>query len=126
MRGKRTEQGFTLVEVLVALVILGTSLVFIAGSWRTAVAATAVSVREGRALAIAEDLVEEARIPPDLPLGTEAGTLTDSGLAMNWTRSVESLGEGLALVAVRVEVTWHERGQVRSVVLATYVHQADL
>lgn len=64
---RRRQAGFTLVEMILAIVIIGVGLAGVAVAFSTAVGRSADPVIQQQMLAIAEELIEEARLKPYVP-----------------------------------------------------------
>ncbi len=100
-------RGFTLLEVLIALVIFGFAFGAIAGIFQTALRQSASAETLMRAQALAEQ--QMARVGSEIPLYLNEQTgLSTAGLA--WRTSIELAmpiedDDDVALYRVRVEVT---------------------
>ena len=107
----RREAGFSLVELMVALVILTIGLLPLAFVQTRAQQDVFDSGRHTEALAIAQLQMEEAK---SLGFGVAA---TDTGQvdSYTWIRDVQNVGVGLDQITVNVN--WNERGDARSVTL---------
>lgn len=105
----RCEDGFSLVELMVALVILTIGLLPLAFVQTRAQQDVFDSGRHTEALTIATLQMEEAK---SLGFGIAA---TDTGQVDNytWTREVQNVSFGLDQITVNV--TWNERGEDRNV-----------
>jgi prepilin-type N-terminal cleavage/methylation domain-containing protein len=71
------QTGFTLIEVLVALVILGAGLAVIVAGLHIGVTSAKVAAQDGRSLAIAESLLAEQGTATKLQYGTAQGVTAD-------------------------------------------------
>ena len=113
MKRRRTQQdGFTVVEVLIALLILVIGFAGILSLQLTAMKSTSFSRHATEASILAEDKIEELRtIPmPALADGTDTvdarGVDDDAGLyTRTWT-----VVPGTSTTTVTVAVTWNEQG----------------
>ncbi len=105
----RREDGFTLVELMVALVILTIGLLPLAFVQTRAQQDVFDSGRYTEALAIAQLQMEETK---SLGFGNAP---TDSGTVDNyqWVRNVQNVGQGLDQITI--SVNWNERGDQRTV-----------
>lgn len=110
--GRRGEEGFTVVEVMIAMLVLVIGLAGILSLQLTAIRATSFSRHATEASLLAEDKMEALRTVPAATLvaGTDtvnAGGMVDAeGLyTREWT-----ITAGGATTAVTVAVTWSEQG----------------
>jgi len=110
MRSTKYERGFTLIECLVSIVILGIGLVGVVGCLTAALISNQKASRTQLATAIAQDTIEDMRsrgfgsitydeFPatsevPDLPQGTQTIQITDA------------YGGDPRLKRVAVEISW--------------------
>lgn len=112
MRGGSKSSGFTVVEVLVALVIVTVGLLGVAGASATALRASSAALRERAAATRARSrlaLLEAAGC-----LNAASGELHGAnGLTDRWT--VEAIANGVRLAEVRAE--WDDTGRRRALVL---------
>ena len=101
---KRPSSGFTLLEVMVALLIISTSLVYVAGSIGQAVD-TANTMRERTyASWIAQNRITELRLAGVIPeTGETSGEVEYANMQWSWTAEIEETGiENLFKVDVSV------------------------
>ena len=99
-----TTRGFTLLEVMVALLIISTSLVYVAGSIGQAVD-TANTMRERTyASWIAQNRITELRLAGVIPEpGESSGEVDYANMSWAWTAEIEETGiENLFKVDVTV------------------------
>ena len=109
--------GLTVVEVLVALVIVSVGLLGIAGTSTLALRTTTAAARERAALSLAElRLATLAASGCPAPTTGASGTL-DAGVRERW--SVSAPVRGMALVDATAD--WRERGRIRSLVLRSAI-----
>lgn len=99
-----TERGFTLVEVLVALVVFSTAAISLAHL----VNETAAGARHARMASLArveaDNRIIEAILDPALRRpGQRSGTVTQRGLRFDWVRTVELQNSG-SLVLIQVSI----------------------
>lgn len=133
MRGR--ENGFTLVEGMIALLILSTGLLALARFQGGVTQASAQTKARSEALRLAEDKVETIRGFASLAAasvttvaGGESDTLTGSNAVFtrSWTRTnVTAVGGVPACQEVQVTVTWQDRSGGQSVVLRTLLGQVE-
>lgn len=117
--GPRTA-GQTLVEVLVATVVLGVGLVAVMRAFSTCTAG--VGVVRGRIVAreYAAGLMSELRANPSLLMSDETGEIGDAHPGFTWRRRVRETREQ-GVLAVEITVEWRVQGMRRSYVLETLV-----
>ncbi len=117
--------GLSLIEVLMALVILGTGMVVLIASASRCVAV----VRKVRNLETTRELF--GRVEVEKPIWIEEdiedaagqGSFTGEYSQYRWRRDVEEVGDkddGLWLVTTTI--SWSERGTENSETVVTYVH----
>ena len=120
----RGEAGFTLMEVLVAITILGMSLILIFAIFSQGLTALHVDRAYSTAVILAKSKMDEVDLLEELAEGEEGGS---SPGGYGWSREItETLGqpEGLderltRLFRVRVVVSWPEGSRQRRVTLET-------
>ena len=122
----RREAGFTLIEVVVALALLGLVLAVLTGTVRTGLAGASRAAAIAPPLALAEAKLATVGVTEPLVTGATNGT-EPSGIA--WRVSVEAFDDdgfdgpssdapGLPkLYRVRVTATWQQGGVPRSLSL---------
>ena len=123
-RGRRRSQdGFTLIEIIVALAILSLSLGFLLNSISTSIRRVDQAGRIAAAGTLAQSLL--ARVGPELPV-TQGETAGDFGNGFRWHLTIEGYGDRAAepqlpvgAYAVSVEILWNDGVTVQSVVLRT-------
>lgn len=105
----RREDGFTLVELMVALVILTIGLLPLAFVQTRAQQDVFDSGRYTEALQIAQLQMEETKSQGFGVAVTDTGTVDN----FTWIRDVQNVGQGLDQITV--SVNWTERGDQRQV-----------
>lgn len=124
-RKRRRRVGLSLIEVLMALVILGTGLVILIAAASRCIAV----VRKVRSLETTRELF--GRVELEKPIWTEEeiedaagqGSFTGEYSQYRWRREIEAVGEeedGLWLVTTTI--SWSDRGKENSETVVTYVH----
>lgn len=89
-----TEQGFTLVEVLVALSVLSIAVVALLNvQGESAVTASAVRDRLLAEITAENVLVETVSAPEDVAIGVVAGESVVAGQTWNWTQTIAATGD---------------------------------
>ena len=131
MRGRRASQGFTLMEILVAFVVLATAVAILYQTFSTGIRNVDAISGYSEAIAVAEAKLTAIGLEQALVEGEESGTTEDK--RYKWTLVVkpyvppDSTGPPPAttfnanqLLRATVTVNWDElRTQKRSVVLST-------
>jgi len=121
--------GFTLVEVLIALVILAIGAVTLLELQLSSMRSSERAARQSQALWLAGQRMSEALSDPSLEIGSRSGeTDPDTpGGPLNWTVTVDDLSGSdiqnistIGLRSVTVNVSWPEGDDVRSVQLINY------
>lgn len=114
--------GFTLLEILVALAILAMSLTVLLGTFSLALDRTAASKTRNRAQALAKTLLLQAEVAPPAELGDRTG----ESQTMRWRVHVSPFGTAEERAAWRtqaaeiaVTVWWDDHGRARSLSLQT-------
>jgi prepilin-type N-terminal cleavage/methylation domain-containing protein len=121
------ERGVTLVELLMAMMLLGTALMGLAASFPYAMSGVVAGGFQTMATLLAQECIEVAksmpydRLPPDLPASCPASPTGFSGM----TRSVTiATGAPTATTTtVTVTVNFNDRQGVNTTVLATVFSQ---
>jgi general secretion pathway protein I len=127
---RRTRAGFTLIEVLIALAVLGIALVVLLHCQLVSIMLSDRAGQLTRATLLAETRIAE-RLAAGYPEpGVEEGTEEGDGAPMRWTVRVapvepadlpEAAPAEAELRSLRVEVTWRDGRDERRVTLSTYV-----
>jgi type IV pilus modification protein PilV len=118
------EKGLTLLEVLVAMVVLSLGLLGLAKMQITAIQVNAASGRLTQGTAFAQDKVEQLMALPydDAKLDTQVRTYTETrpaqGYTITWT--VDQNPAPGDVKTINVEVTWSNRGQKKTFELAFF------
>ncbi len=110
---RAAESGVTLVELMIALVIIGVGILTLSAVQTHSSRDVTVTAQHTRALSLAQAQVENARIA-----GFDAA-VADSGVngVYNWRREITSVGTGLN--RVRVTVNWNAQGVPRGLEIST-------
>ena len=114
--------GFTLIEVLVALVVAVAALTLLAQGFSTGGRASAASQISTRAALLSQ------RIITDLETGELAANQAHSGAFdddPDFTWDLASEPEDLGLLRVTVTIKWEERNQKRSFVLVRLLREKE-
>ena len=120
----RPEQGFTLIEVMIALVILSIALVALAGLQVSAIKGNAFSKRMTTAVSIGNEKMEQ------LKNSSYANILSESSIevtrsSMNFTRQVTVTNNSPLpnTKTVNVMITWSDNSKSHSVPITTIISQ---
>lgn len=128
IRHRARQQGFSLIEVLIALLILGGGLLGLARMQMGMLGGTAESVLNDNAIRLAEEKLESLRF--ELAAGQELAAGNDepqmNGVRMQRSWSLSALGDGL--VATEVTVQWEvsTTGEVQTLQLPARLIRPDL
>jgi general secretion pathway protein I len=114
------KQGFTLLEVMVALAILAITLVIIFSQQAVGIKAGNEARIITKATFVAQERMAGLITQDRLPIGEEEGEVQDAIPPMKWKQMVEeSAIEGMKKIIVLV--LWKEGDRDRDVRLVTYV-----
>lgn len=123
--GPDPRAGLSLIEVLMAVVILGTGLAIIisAASRCVAVARKVRNLETVRELFGRVELEKPIWLEEDIEDAAGEGSFTGEYSAYRWRRSVVQVGdEKDGLWEVTTTISWSERGRENSETVVTYVH----
>ncbi len=111
MRGRRSESGFTMIEIMVSLVVLVLGLLGIMALQATTVRGNRMSRELERARVYATAIMEDLRQKDGATLtgGTLEDVTTDDGVTYQRSYSVSGVAGNLRLITV--QVTFHENGE---------------
>jgi type IV pilus assembly protein PilV len=118
------DEGFTLIEIMITLVILSVGLVALAGLQITAIKANAFSKRMTTATAVAEAKIEQLKDTPYANVQSESATPIVAA-NMNFTRQVTVTANSPVpnTKTIQVTVTWTEGSQSHVVPISTVINQ---
>jgi len=107
---KRPNEGFTLLEMLIAITILAVGLLGVAGLQASSIRRNVFAMKNTEATALIEDKIEEYRNTPYADI-TE-GTVTETGLGSGGTFTRISIIQDSAPIndtkEITVQVTWSD------------------
>jgi type IV pilus assembly protein PilV len=117
-----SNEGFTLVEILIALVILSIGLTALAGIQVSAIKGNAFSKRMTTAVSIADQTIEQLKNTPYNNIQSQA-TSQVSQSNMNFTRNVTVINDSPALntKTIHVTVAWIEGMKTYTVPVSTII-----
>ena len=123
--GRRRRDGFTLAEVLAALLFLAIVIPAAIEAMHIASRAGTVAARKGAAARIADRVLNESLVTTNWNNGTQNGTAGEGAQEFRWTLSSRNWSVD-ALQLVTVEVTYSVQAQDYSVRLSTLVPQPGM
>ena len=115
-RNPTSESGFTLIETLVAFLVLAAGAVGVLVGLQTAIRASNEALAREHALEMAEALLWEARAGDPAELAT-TGSAADG---LIWTREITPLAANPNVFRVDVRVPWRSGHEEKQVTLVTY------
>lgn len=112
----RREAGFTLIEVMIAILLTALTVIGVLGLYRVETRASSFSRRETEAAVLAQDKLEELRAQATLSGGTDNPVDQLSGSSI-FTRSwsIAPNGSNPSISDINVTVSWDDDGTTRSV-----------
>jgi type II secretion system protein I len=113
---RKPEGGFTIIEVMIAVLLTALTVIGVLGLFRVESSASSTSRRETEAAVLAQDKLEELRTQSAPVSDTDNPKDELSGSTTFWTRSwtVTSPNDP-AVYNIDVTVTWDDNGIQRSV-----------
>ncbi len=118
--GTRRDRGFTFLELLIAVAILGTAFTVLLSAHATAVRQEGRARNLMRATLLARQVLTETEIADELPLGAQEGEFGDGFDGFAWERRVETT-EFPRLQQVTIRVSWPTGRGPASTELVYYV-----
>jgi len=112
--------GVTLVEVLVAMVVLGVGLVSVLRALSTCMRVAGIIGGEAIAEEAAVRMLSELRENPQLLLSGDSGDLGERRPGFTWRRELRETGEP-GVLAVRITLAWTSQGVPRDYSVVTLV-----
>lgn len=119
----RRDDGFTLLEVLVALTVLGVALTVLFGIFGQSLSRSRETQSRLEARTLATSLLAQAEVSPGLSFGDSSGR-TPSG--MEWQLDVRPFGDDrdheawpAAAAQVTATIRWGDKGSDRTMTLST-------
>jgi prepilin-type N-terminal cleavage/methylation domain-containing protein len=116
--------GFSLVETLLAVVILAVGITFVLRAFGSSLDALGNSAEYTRALALAEARLWELEAKGSVAPGTSSGEFTEQDRGFRWAVKASDLGD-TGLCETQVTVSWDRRGRPRAVSLVTYLKREN-
>jgi type II secretory pathway pseudopilin PulG len=119
--------GFTLVEALAVMALIGAVLPVVMGAIGTATAAASFVHQRAIASELAANKLAEMVIGNQWQVGPTSGDVVQDALTYHWSATVQEWTASNTSVSnvmqVTLQVTWTGRGHPRSVSLTTVVYQ---
>ncbi len=127
----KKDSGFTLLEVMVAVAILGISMVITMQLFTGALRSASLSRRYTEAVFLARHKLEELSLDNKLQAGEQAGNFDDEYAAYNWLAEVSPYTTSLPteineeakarpkVVHIKLTVAWEEQNRTYHVELVT-------
>ena len=108
MRLSLKSKGFTLIEILIAIIILSISLLALAGLMATTTQNTSFGGHITEAITLAQDRLEELRVTQwaNIVTGTDTRTMGISGIVYTRTWNVVPSGN---LRTITITISWTDR-----------------
>ncbi len=121
----RNERGFSLIEMMIAMTVLGVGILSLAGLFPMAMRQVAQSDLESKATFHAQAKLEELKRFSWEELTSTAGTDTiDASYARNWDVQEDVPATGMK--QVRVTVTWTDKQGPRNVSLSSFLSDSGM
>lgn len=111
--------GFTLAEVLAAMLFLAIVIPAVIEAMHVATLAGEVGARKGAAARIADRILNESIVTTNWINGLQRGTATENGLDFSWTLSNQTWPVDSAMQVVTADVTFTAQGRAYDVKLST-------
>jgi type IV pilus assembly protein PilV len=122
MRTARRSGGFTIIEVLVAMVLMAIGMLGIVALMKGATSASGYSRRATEAAILAEDKLEDLRTAPITTAVDGNDRVDASGVANTegpFDRTWALVPDGTGLTTITVDVTWSEADGAHTIVFRT-------
>jgi prepilin-type N-terminal cleavage/methylation domain-containing protein len=124
-RPRPSDSGFSLIELMIAITVLGVGLLSLAGLFPLAMNKVSVGDLESRATFHAQAKVEELkRIAWPLLTATAASDTVETVFARNWT--VQEDAPVVGMKQVQVTVTWTDKRGPRNVTLSSFLSDSGM
>lgn len=124
----RKQAGFTLVEVMLSVVILGSGLALVANSYLVALRGINSTQSNIQAALLARDKFTELEIlsleNSGLSPSSSAGDFSEGGKNYSWELDVSDISQpdyiSKYLVRASLECSWQEKNSVKNVIFSSY------
>ena len=122
---RRHRRGFTLIEVMATLLILGIVMPPVIGGITLATRAASIAKHHNEASQLAQDKLSEILIGNEWQNGSESGDFGSDWPGYRWASSVSNWAQdttGAGLQQIDLTVTWTEQGREQTVTLSTIAY----
>ena len=115
------KKGFTLVEVLIAILILGLGIVTLANLFPLGLQSLSYARKLNKVYFLAEKKLEELKLQPSITPGEMSGEEKD----LNWKISIQplKLPEGIEVTHVELEINFIFQGRMQKQRVITYLNK---
>ncbi|MEZ5066551.1 MAG: prepilin-type N-terminal cleavage/methylation domain-containing protein [bacterium] len=125
-RANRLERGFSLIELMIAITILGVGILSLAGLFPIAMQKVSRGDLESRATFHAQAKIEEIKRMPWNSLTPAVGGTDNMETMFNRTWSVQQDVPVAGMKQVDVVVTWNDNRGVRTVSLSSFLSDSGM
>lgn len=122
------KKGFTLVEIMISVVVLGAGLTLVANSYLVALRGINSTQNNIQATVFAREKLEAAQflsLKDGLPVSSASGTLQSSGKQYKYTFDTAEITQpdyiAKSFVQACARVSWQEQNAEKNVILSTYL-----
>lgn len=116
-----SRRGFTMIEVLAALLIFSVAIVGIIEGMGTALAYQGDLVMRQRAAMLASNVLEEIKYQGDLTEGQDAGQFDGDDAVFTWQTDIETT-DVQGLMMVTSTVAWGPQGNMKDYSITTMIY----
>lgn len=115
------KKGFTLIEVLVAIAILGLGIVTLFNLFPLGLQSLSYARKLNEVYFLAEKKLEELKLEPQIEPGQASGDEKD----LHWSISTKTLGlpEGIEVIHAQLEINFGFQGKQQKEIFVTYLTQ---
>jgi prepilin-type N-terminal cleavage/methylation domain-containing protein len=128
MKGRSLRRGFTLVEIMLSVLILGIGLVVVANSYLTALRGMNAASNIVEALNLAKekyDALEISSLKNGLTASSDSGVLKSPLKNFNYTQEVMEIAGPAELAEYLLQacitLSWQEQNAAKNVIFSTYL-----
>ena len=121
-------KGFTLVEIMICVLILGVGLTSVANSYIIALRGANASANNIAAIILAKEKLEELEVSSlqdGLSVSVDRGVLKFSSKSYNYAQEIVEVTEpenlARSLVEVCLTLNWREQNIIKNAILSTYL-----